>query len=608
MKIKKIIIVFLSIVFILIAIKLTQKKEGETIIRKYFNQTFKDTTLKYKTKKGKIIISLKNKNRINIQIEQISSTIQGSLIKQKEKISIKPNLKGRYLLNFSAFQISTNKNLSKLCLNQKRGDTKIYSHCFKQYNKVFISNININLEPDDIISFSTKGKLISIVSEPVFIKSHNKNKRYIFLIGVDTLRRDHIGVYNKKKKNTPNIDKFSKDSVIFTNAFSTAPWTLPAFTSVITGLYAPFHGSNYGGVVLGKNIKSLFEEIKKESLVYGITGDYFLSYRFGFSKGTDLYTENLSDGMEHKSAKILFERTKKIIDNIKNNNVLFFLHTYQVHNPYKPEKKLADNLYKRKLKKYIFNPITFIKFGKELCKKVPDKKRKEIEKIYDAGVYTFDYRFGEFIRYLKKNNIYNSSMIVFFADHGEEFEDHGCWEHGHTLYNELIKIPLIIKFPKNKYNSIKISENVAITDILPTVMDYYKFGQNKNLKIQGQSVIPFIKGEKMKNRIIISYLAPKSIRRNIPAKIAIIDGKFKLIYNQKIKPEDLKYFIFPPVNNVKYEMFNLQKDPYEKNNIFYTQGKSAKKLKKILKKIEIKKGKNRYLKSLKKRLKSLGYL
>ncbi len=607
MNIKKIIIIFLSIVFIFITFILTRKSD-EIIIRKNFNQTFKDTSLNYKTNDKTILISLKNKNRITIQIDKTSSTIKGIFIKPKEKISIKPNVEGNYLLNFSGFQILREKKLSKLCLIQQRGNSKIYYHCFNKYNRVFISNININLEPDDIISFFTEGDFISIISEPVFIKSYNKSKRYVFLIGVDTLRRDHIGIYNKDKKCTPNIDEFSKDSVVFTNAFSTAPWTLPAFTSMITGLYAPFHGSNYGGVVLGKNINVLLDKIKKNSLVYGITGDYFLSYRLGFSKGMDIYTENLDDGINNLASKQLFSKAKILINNIRNNNVLFFLHTYQIHNPYKPEKELADKLYKTRLTKYTFNPITFIKFGKELCKHVSDTKREEIEKIYDAGIYTYDYRFGEFIKYLKKNNIYDNSMIIFFADHGEEFNDHGCWEHGHTLYNELIKIPLIVKFPNNRYKHKKITENVAITDILPTVMDYYGYGDIKQLNIQGKSVIPLIKGQQNKNRIIISYLAPKSIRRNIPARVAIIQGEFKLIYNQKIKPEDIKYFIFPPQNNVRYEMFNILKDPEEKDNIFYVKGKSATRLKKLLKKIEIKKGKNRYLKSLKKKLKSLGYL
>ena len=253
-----------------------------------------------------------------------------------------------------------------------------------------------------------------------------------------------------------------------------------------------------------------------------------------------------------------------------------------------------------------FSPLRFIKYRRDLFKNVSLKKRDKIERIYDAAVYTFDFRFGEFIEFLKKEGIYDQSMIIFTSDHGEEFKDHGAWEHGHSLYNELIKIPLIIKFPWDRYAGKTVSQPVSIVDILPTICDFYDIKIRKKSHLEAISLLGVIHGEKNSKRIISAYVAPYSLANRIPEKIALISGKHKFIFNQKMTQEDLDFFITKPLS-LSHEMFNIFNDPGERNNIISIDRKAVDHFFSYRKNLHYKKGKKGFLKELEEKLKTLGY-
>jgi arylsulfatase A-like enzyme len=118
---------------------------------------------------------------------------------------------------------------------------------------------------------------------------------------------------------------------------------------------------------------------------------------------------------------------------------LFFLHTYQVHSRFTPEKKLAAQYFSGEPSRYSdFDILQLTQEGKDQDKdSISAEERAEIIKVYDAGIYTFDYRFKEFTDYFKKEGVYDQSLIILFSDHGKAFYDHSGWEHGHSLYNDL---------------------------------------------------------------------------------------------------------------------------------------------------------------------------
>jgi arylsulfatase A-like enzyme len=290
------------------------------------------------------------------------------------------------------------------------------------------------------------------------------------------------------------------------------------------------------------------------------------------------------------------------------------LHTYQIHSLFHPEKILAKKYFKHTPYKYdSFEIMDVIQHGKDrYTKNPPAEEREEIIKVYDAGIYTFDYRFGRFIGFLKVKNLYTSSLIILLSDHGEEFMDHGGWEHGHTLYNELIKIPLIIKFPGNQWAGMEVDKVVSLVDILPTVLELncIKYKNKRNLKIKhhGISLLDIINQPgAAEKRKVISYIAPYACSRT-PMKTAIISRKFKFVYNKKFKDDDLKYFLTPPPPFSNCELYDLLKDSLEKTNIKHKNRSQFHKMLRIILTLKYKKNKKAFPERLRDDLKQLGYI
>jgi arylsulfatase A-like enzyme len=290
-----------------------------------------------------------------------------------------------------------------------------------------------------------------------------------------------------------------------------------------------------------------------------------------------------------------------------NTPLLFFLHTYQIHSLFYPEKEVVNKFYKKGDLKYeSFDIMEFTKYGKEqFIKGVPEKEKNEIIKMYDAGIRTFDYRFGKFIKFLKKKKLYDRSLIILFADHGEEFGDHGGWAHGHSLYNELIKIPLIVKFPGNKQAGLEVYNVVSIVDIIPTVLALHRI-KNESGESQGIPLTEAIKN-KTGNRNVFSYLAAHA-RYKTAKKTAVISNRFKLIYNQKMSPADLDFFLSPPPPTSQYELFDLEEDPFELINRIKENKFEFYQLLKILGNLKYKKPGRGSKNELERELKSLGYI
>jgi arylsulfatase A-like enzyme len=276
-----------------------------------------------------------------------------------------------------------------------------------------------------------------------------------------------------------------------------------------------------------------------------------------------------------------------------------------------PEIDLANEYYSRcniVPGLFEFNAGEFINKGKDLYKKIPEKERLDIERVYEAGIYTFDHRFGQFISFLKSQKIYEDSLIIFLSDHGDEFLDHGGWEHGHSLYNELIKIPLLVKFPGNRYAGQEVNSLVSITDILPTIMDIenIKIAESLSSRPDGVSLVHAVRGEGEPNRKIISCLAAKVMRKT-NYKIAVISGNLKFIYYNKMTPKEREFYAFPPPP-FDNEMFDIYRDPGDKTDIIRKEPFKTREFLDFCKTIKLKSVKRKVPKKLMEDLKTLGYL
>ncbi len=378
--------------------------------------------------------------------------------------------------------------------------------------------------------------LLSISGCKVFKKEKNYN---VLLITIDTLRADRVSVYSKEHVKTPEIDVLAKEGIVFLRAFSEVPLTLPSHTTILTGLTPIGHGVHDNmGFRVDEKIETLAEILKSHGYLTGAVVSAFpLDKRFGLAQGFDYYDDNYGERNENeiffperraeKSVKLAIEWIAK-----KNKKKFFlWLHLFDPHQPYDP-------------------PEPF--------------KTKYKDDPYSGEVAYVDSQLGKLFSFLKKNGIYDKTIIVLTSDHGEALGEHGERTHGYFAYNSTLWVPLIIKIPGENHRIIK--DYVSLSDVFPTILDALSIGEKGD--IQGESLIKLLQGNPYgKDYIYFESLAPNLNRGWAPLK-GVIDVKMKL------------KFIDLPLK----EVYDLRNDFWEKKNLWSSDYKKYRKILNIVEK------------------------
>ncbi len=601
---RKIGVIIISFIVLFVACSKTEKKEEE---RRSFN-IYESKGSKELKENSKYFIG----DNLSLKIDK-TFDVQKELILTLGKIGV--NTTG---LSFNVVKDKSFASLLEVELFSKDKEDNIMQLILSQLpNRLGEYYYKGNLKGKEVY-LKLKGNGIVSISQAVCSPSFKDNDKpkHVFMISVDTLRADHLQSYGYKIKNSKFLNEFTNDSVIFNNCFSTSSWTLPAHISLFTGKGVFEHGILTKYQVLKKESTSLAQFLGKDFYLKSFNGGLFVSPKYGFYKGFDLYQCLPYPADSYK----LFFKVLDYLDGSPKRNNFFFLHTYQVHSPYSAHKDhdISEEIFNETLKKSYALPNDL--GGKNfIYKEISPEVRENIVKLYDAEIEYFDKSFGNFIKELKKRKIYDNSMILIFSDHGEEFYDHMGWEHGHTLYNELIHIPLMIKFPKSEFKGKKIDAYVSICDIMPTILDYYGV-KGKGKGTNTLSLYKLLKGGKKINRELLAgihFEHNKNKKNVLPQKFAIINEGFKYIYNFPFTDDMKKFYTPMPQKICESEFYNLKEDGKEKNNIIDSKEnqrlvlKLRKRLLEIQKKIKlIKKGsKNIQINEKeKKKQKTLGYL
>jgi len=322
---------------------------------------------------------------------------------------------------------------------------------------------------------------------------------------VDTLRADHLGVYGYGRATSPNVDAFARDSVVFRNAIAQSGWTKTATVSVLTGL-GPFrHGTLDRDDALPPSIPTLPVMLAGAGYArFGAVANVNVSREFGFSRGFDEYV-NLAGltGAPDADAASVVQSFMDWLDRRKSSGPFFaYLHTMDPHDPYAAPRPYA--------KKFSSADLTGLTVPSEsridaLIRERPELTYESVKADliakYDAEIAYNDAMFGHAIAELKRRGLYDSTLIVFVSDHGEEFREHTHWGHGHSLYHELLHVPLIVKFPRSRHAGTVVDANVQQVDIAPTVLE--AAGVSAPLKLDG---LPLMTVSESPERRILSYL------------------------------------------------------------------------------------------------------
>ncbi len=294
----------------------------------------------------------------------------------------------------------------------------------------------------------------------------------IVLITIDTLRADRVSSYGSDRVDTPNIDSFAEEGVLFSNAASTVPFTFPAHSSILTGLYPPGHGVRENvGYTLDDSVPTMAEVLSKGGWsTAGFVSSFVLDRRWGIARGFDHYFDDFDlSGMKEtanlssvqRSGDVTIAEAVRWLDGRSHESPFFlWLHLYDPHDPYNPPEPW---------------------------------KSMYPNRPYDGEVAYTDSLIGEFRRALEDRGLLDTSLVILTADHGEGLGDHGEGFHGFFVYDTTVHVPLIVRLPSATEGGRVVQTAVSHVDLLPTVLDAVDLEEPE--LVHGESLLPLIAGE-----------------------------------------------------------------------------------------------------------------
>ncbi|HVT16706.1 MAG TPA: sulfatase [Thermoanaerobaculia bacterium] len=342
----------------------------------------------------------------------------------------------------------------------------------------------------------------------------------VILVSIDTLRADHLGCYGYRRPTTPHIDRFRRDAVLFSEAIAHSSSTLVSHASIMTSLLPQQHGASHGEkIALAEQWPTLAEILRRQGFrTVSFNEGGLIAAEFGIGHGFEVY---------HSSTRYVFS---DVVDQAigwmrgqpSARPLFLFLHTYEVHHPYRPppaDLAVMETGYAGPLPAggTEMDVLTAINDGRL---RIDGRDLAHIVATYDGDIHAMDRAFGRLTAFLEEQGRYEHALIVFTSDHGEEFAEHGKvgW-HSHTLYDELLRVPLLIKFPHAARAGETVAAQVRGIDIAPTVLA--ALGIPAPGTFRGADLMPLVLGRPEAPRLVVS-------RRDASTSTSIRSRRWKL--------------------------------------------------------------------------------
>jgi arylsulfatase A-like enzyme len=297
---------------------------------------------------------------------------------------------------------------------------------------------------------------------------------HVFLYLVDTLRADALAAYGGEPGLTPSMNAFGDGAVVYEDARVASSWTLPSVVSILTGVYPFRHHVMKGDVKFDTDVLPglgrLLAERGYETVA--ISQSFVVSGAFGIDRDfEDFFLNNQLHGHKLGSQSIRKALVHWLAAPGREEGapIFAYLHSVDPHAPYSPPpgyRELAESA-PGTLPPAKYRPSVFM--TERRLASMP-REVEHLEALYLGEVSYTDRQFGLFLDLLRRLDLYDPSLILLVSDHGEEFAEHGGFDHGRTLYDELLEVPLIAKFPQDRWADTRVARPVSTVDILPTVL------------------------------------------------------------------------------------------------------------------------------------------
>ncbi|HNQ24061.1 MAG TPA: sulfatase [Phycisphaerae bacterium] len=334
----------------------------------------------------------------------------------------------------------------------------------------------------------------------------------VLLISVDTLRPDHLGCYGYQRPTSPRIDQLAAEGALFENAISSTSWTLPAHAALFTGLADSVHRCQDMDQRLADSHTTLAERLQAAGYAtVGFFSGPALHPVFGLGQGFDKYVDctsfkdltlkvlaagqSLDGGVVQGASNAdvtnprVFEEVRNWLHDHQRRPFFMFVHLWDVHFdfiPPPPYDRMFDPDYTGTVtgQNFLLDPA--------INAKMPPRDIRHLMALYDGEIAWTDAHVGRILDELDALNLRDSTIVMLVADHGEEFFEHGHKGHRHTLFDEVIRIPWIVRYPGRLTGGLRVPAQVRIIDVMPTVLEL--LGMPLATDVMGSSRVPLLEG------------------------------------------------------------------------------------------------------------------
>jgi len=372
----------------------------------------------------------------------------------------------------------------------------------------------------------------------VFAAAGTVARPNVVLITLDTVRADHMGFLGSPRGLTPNLDAMARQSLVFTRAYAQAPLTTASHATILTGTYPQFHKVNDFDVPLARDLPyapDIFRRhgYKTAAFVGSIILDPGARFALGFDRGFDTY-----DAAFHRRRagedryRTIERRADEVVAHAvawlnKHPKGPFFLwvHLYDAHDPYDPPEPYRT--------RYASTP-------------------------YEGEIAYVDSAVSKLLNHLRARGLYEDAVIAVMADHGECLGSHGEISHGVFLYDETIRVPLVLRIPEGRSQGKRIESSVELTDVLPTILQ--ASGIPVPHEVQGISLLPIIKSTLSGKGTSVSSAEPTAYAESDYPRRAFGWSSVRALRTGKY------LFVSAPKN----EVYDLSIDPEAKHDVSST--------------------------------------
>ena len=367
----------------------------------------------------------------------------------------------------------------------------------------------------------------------------------IVLYVVDTVRADRLGVYGYGKPTSPRLDAFAAGAVLFENAYAQSSWTRPAVASLFTGLLPPAHRTVGRRSVLPEDAETLAEILAANGYEgLGLVRNPNVSRAFGFAQG---FTRFRSEDRERDET--MLDRVRLWLDERQGVEGPFFLflHAIDPHGPYDPAPEFEEMFEAGDAPAHYRTVRYLLQLNRGDVEPEPGTA-ETLSRLYDAEVAQNDRAFGELLDELEARGLAEDTAVVYVSDHGEEFLEHGRWEHGLSLYEEVLRVPFVMRLPGVPPR--RVEAPAQHVDVLPTLLAYLGI---ETPPTDGRNLLaPRRRGDDPPD--VYAHLDVDGHRA-----ASVIRGRYKLVLPQS------------PPQGTEPMLFDLEADPGEQNDLAATR-------------------------------------